>query len=473
MPKKLTTEEFIKRAREVHGDRYDYSKVEYIGAKTKVEIICPIHGSFWQIPFSHLQGFGCSKCAGKSKLTTEEFIAKARKIHGDKYDYSNVEYSNSNTKIEIICPEHGSFWQTPFSHLQGHGCPKCANLLNANKRALTEIDFIEMAKDVHANKYDYSVVKYINNHTKVEIICTEHGSFCQTPASHLQGHGCPKCEGKYKQTTEEFIQSAMEIHGDKYNYDKVRYKNRHTKVEIICPEHGSFFQTPNSHLNGCGCPKCSATFKNTTDDFIQKARKTHGDKYSYSKVEYINSSTKVEIVCSTHGSFFQVPAMHLFGQGCPRCAKQGNSSNEENNLSSLLKNSFNIIKRNYNKDKRYPFLCDFYIPSEDLFIEYNGWWMHGREWYDGRKTISRNRIKEWSKKDSPQYKNSIETYAVKDVFKRQTARQNKLNYVVLWDTKDIDKWFELGCPDGHDYDYEYSWIKDDKERKEWIKTKKK
>ena len=123
--KKLSTEEWIQKAKKVHGDKYDYSKVKYYNAHTKVCIICPIHGEFWQTPASHLMGNACPKCGGKTKLNTDKFIHRAKEIHGDKYDYSKVEYINATTKVCIICPIHGEFWQTPAKHLSGKGCKKC------------------------------------------------------------------------------------------------------------------------------------------------------------------------------------------------------------------------------------------------------------------------------------------------------------------------------------------------------------
>lgn len=128
MSKKLTTEEFIQKARQVHGDKYDYSKTQYINARTKLEIICPKHGSFWQTPDNHLYHKKCSACAlEENRGTKEQFIEKARRIHGNKYDYSKIEYVNSNTPICIVCPEHGEFWQKPHNHLVGKGCRKCRN----------------------------------------------------------------------------------------------------------------------------------------------------------------------------------------------------------------------------------------------------------------------------------------------------------------------------------------------------------
>ena len=192
------------------------------------------------------------------KLTKEEFINRAKEIHGDKYDYSKVNYVNKRTKIEIICPIHGSFFQYPEVHIRGSGCPECGKKISKEKRKLTNEEIIEQFKKVHGNKYDYSKVNYVNIDTPVEIICPIHGSFFQSPYEHKNGANCPKCSGKEK-NTEKFIEEAKEIHGDKYDYSKVNYINAKEPVEIICPIHGAFLQPPNRHLFGSGCPKCNSS----------------------------------------------------------------------------------------------------------------------------------------------------------------------------------------------------------------------
>ena len=273
--KKITTEEFINRARKVHGNKYGYSKVEYKNAHTKVCIICPIHGEFWQIPNDHLNGCGCPKCKIDKitllkKGTTNTFIEKAKKVHGDKYDYSKVNYINAKTKICIICPVHGEFWQTPNKHLNGEGCRKCGIQNQSNSKKYTKKDFIERARKVHGNKYDYSKVEYINNKTKVCIVCPEHGEFWQTPNAHLQGQGCYKCF-RHVYDNKSFICESRKIHGNKYDYSKVAYKSLHNKVCIICPEHGEFWQEPSSHIHlKCGCPSCSQShLENDTYSFLK------------------------------------------------------------------------------------------------------------------------------------------------------------------------------------------------------------
>jgi hypothetical protein len=262
MCKRLTTVEFIERAKKIHGDKYDYSKVEYKGSDTKVTIICPEHGEFQQRAIDHSRGSGCSGCgkidrSNSKKLTTDKFIERARKVHGDKYDYSKVNYKHSRTKIIIRCPEHGEFEQMPGSHLRGATCPKCAIIKNANANRLTVEEFIKRSKKAHKDKYNYSQVKYNDANQKVCIICPTHGKFYQRAIDHMSGIGCSKCANNKKLTTEEFIERAKEIHGDKYDYNKVDYQNNHTKIIIMCPEHGEFQQRPLQHLDGSDCPKCA------------------------------------------------------------------------------------------------------------------------------------------------------------------------------------------------------------------------
>ena len=374
MPKKKTKEEFIKDAREKHGVKYDYSKVEYVNSKTKVCIICPEHGEFWQIPNSHLSGKGCSKCGGTCVLTKEEWIASARKVHGDKYDYSKVEYVNANTKVCIICPEHdhGEFWQRPADHTNGCGCTKCRNEANGERKRSSLSDFITKAREKHGDKYDYSKVNYVNCENKVCIICSnpEHGEFWQIPAYHLSGNGCPKCGGTCVLTKEDFITKARKKHKDKYDYSKVKYVNNATKVCIICsnPEHGEFWQTPTGHLSGKGCSKCGGNYVPSTKEWIASANKVHNGKYNYSKVKYVNAHAKITIHCPKHGEFLQTPNDHLNGNGCPKC-----------NLSHLERSVMNYLDEvgiTYDYQKRFKWLgrqsLDFYLPDYNVGIECQG-----------------------------------------------------------------------------------------------------
>ena len=193
LTKAYSTEQFIQKARAIHGSKYDYSKVEYQTTRKKVCIICPKHGEFWQTPNSHLVGKGCKKCANQHK-TTEQFIAEARKVHGDKYDYSKTIYEHHRKPITVICPIHGEFHPLPCNHLIGHICPKCASIEIGNKLRSTTEEFIEKARKIHGDKYDYSCTNYIHSMQKVDICCPKHGIFSVKPNDHLNGCGCASCQ---------------------------------------------------------------------------------------------------------------------------------------------------------------------------------------------------------------------------------------------------------------------------------------
>jgi protein-arginine kinase activator protein McsA len=303
MPKRLTTREFVEKARAAHGDRYDYSEVEYVNAITKVKIICPDHGGFWQIANTHARGSGCYDCGRKASsssqiLGVDLFISKAMLVHGDKYDYSEVEYKTGRKKVKIICPKHGAFWQTPNSHMRGVGCADCGGTKKLNTNL-----FISNARIVHGDKYDYSEVEYRKAREKVKIICPEHGAFWQTPNTHARGRGCYDCGQKAAKSLrilgiDSFISKAMLVHGDKYDYSEVEYKTGKKKVKIICPKHGAFWQTPDSHMRGVGCPCCGREIAGWTKTNWTKAAKKSNNFYGYKL--YL-------IVCKNENeSFFKV-----------------------------------------------------------------------------------------------------------------------------------------------------------------------
>lgn len=208
------------------------------------------------------------------RLTTEEFIKKANKIHNYKYDYSNVIYIKSRIKIKITCKIHGLFPQAPADHLRGQGCLKCSRENISKIKSSNTEEFIAKANLIHNNKYDYSKVDYVNNRTKVDIICNTHGEFKQTPSDHLGKKGCKKCSSSRSMSNkDEFVEKSIKIHQNKYDYSLVEYKNSMSKVQIICNSCNDIFsQKVNSHLNGQGCPKCN---------------KNHG----YKKSQWINSCT--------------------------------------------------------------------------------------------------------------------------------------------------------------------------------------
>lgn len=265
---------------------------------------------------------------------------------------------------------------------------------------MTTSDYIIKARQRHGNQYDYSKTQFIDKFTKVCITCPTHGDFFVLPHVHTRknGTGCPHCSLQKRTTSiDEFIKKAKLQHGDKYDYSKVKYKNNREKVCIICPEHGEFWQTPASHLMGKGCRVCACIKQSqrsslSINDFIKRAQKIHGDKYDYSKVNYINAKTKVCIICPEHGEFWQTPSNHLAGYGCHTCFK-GKSAKEiklKEILEAIFPNEEIIFQAHINWLKYQSF--DFYFPKYKLAIEYQGK-QHFMpiQYFGGKKTFNETR----------------------------------------------------------------------------------
>lgn len=194
--------QFVEEARAEHGDKYDYSLVNYQGAFKKIQIICPKHGIFEQIPDSHIRGCGCPKCKFDWHVVTEEeFLNRVKEKFGDKFDLSKMNYIDYTTPITIICPIHGEFEMTPQALVNcDNGCPECGKMVQVMKRSDTTESFIEKARKVHGDKYDYSLVQYVHSKIPVKIICPKHGIFEQKPVNHLVGKGCPYCANSKGET---------------------------------------------------------------------------------------------------------------------------------------------------------------------------------------------------------------------------------------------------------------------------------
>ena len=350
------------------------------------------------------------------KLTNKEFIIKANKVHNNKYDYSKVNYINNHSKVVISCLIHGNFEQKPNHHLSGQGCRMCAG----NNFKSTKEEFILKSNKIHNNKYDYSKVIYTGNKDKVKIICIEHGIFEQKPNHHLSGQGCKICSGKDR-THEQLILEFKKIHNDKYDYSLIDYSSPTKKIKIICKEHGLFYQLAISHIRGYGCCKCSGKNKLTTQEFIKKAEKIHGEKYDYSLVDFKNNKTKVKIICQEHGIFEQRPNCHLNGKSCKLCVE----SKGEKKIRVLLNNlniKFESQKKfsnciNPKTNRKLSF--DFYLPDYNTCIEYDG--RQHFEYYH-------------------RFKNNLDEYLFRDNVKNNYTKQNNITLLRIPYTKfnDID-----------------------------------
>jgi len=337
------------------------------------------------------------------KLTTEEFIEKVRKIHGDNYEYPE-KYINSTTKMKIICPFHGVFFQTPNKHLQGQKCKYCSKSLHIR-------DYINQVNNIHNNYYLYNNINYINTKTDIIVTCPKHGDFIINANHHLKGYGCPLCNKGSYLTTKTFIIKALEIYGDSFSYEKTNYINNKTKMTVTCSKHGDFQVTPYNFFKGHTCIKCHFEKKFDNDYFLEKARLKHNDLYDYPE-KYINSITKIKIICKKHGAFYQKPNDHLQGHGCPICK---NSKGEQNVRKFLLEKNINFKQQKKFKDckdkKELPF--DFYLPDYNLCVEYDGI-QHFKEkdFFGGKKGLKK--IQKHDKiKNQHCYKNNIGLLRIK------------------------------------------------------------
>lgn len=259
---------FLSKAREVWGDRWDYSNTKYVRATQPIIIECPKHGPFSQVPSSHLRGnVGCRQCSSW-KMSPEDFLNRATQVWGDRWDYSLVHYINTSTKVKILCPLHGEFEQTPKKHLLGSvGCPRC------NGQRMDTSLFISKAKKVWGDRWDYSKVTYQRSSQPVRIVCPDHGEFEQRPNNHLSGSvGCRGCNvgtSGTRVTTEEFIEHATQVWGDRWDYSTTSYTDSKSPLAVTCPDHGEFVQPADSLLAGrIGCKACQPVGTSAGEDSL-------------------------------------------------------------------------------------------------------------------------------------------------------------------------------------------------------------
>lgn len=434
MAKRLTTEEFIERARRVHGDLYDYSLVEYKNTRSKVSILCEKHDFvFNQIAQLHLSGNGCKYCGAerggkKNKMTKDRFISKANLIHGGKYSYELVDYVDRITPIKIKCFEHGEFSQRPMDHLSKHGCKQCGiNKMKANSRINFD-EFVDKARKVHGNKYKYFKEFYNGFLQQSKFLCGKHGYFSATPKQHCRKvcvcpacrsedgfkrkiwnkfggtfkynwdnylnigdeilvtcdeHGefsikperflvlkygcveCSKCYGpkKLRKYKDYFVKIANKTHNNKYDYSLVPEDCRQLDlVKIICPSHNEFLQKIGPHAYGLGCQKCSNSKPVTFNEFSKRAKDKHGDKYDYSEAKYTNYKKEITIICPKHGRFLQKPNQHIIGNGCQKCGMEISGLKQRTGTEKFIKraNEIHGERYKYNKVK--------YITAKDKVI---------------------------------------------------------------------------------------------------------
>lgn len=379
MYKQYFLERALKRPNSTQ-ESYNYHLVpETFLATDDVAIECIRHGVFQQRAASHLHGSGCPKCGEEKSsngraISTEDFIERSKKIFGSKFGYEKTEYVRGKKLLTLTCDVHGDIVLSAYQHLNTkYGCLLCGVNEDLKRREKKVWDDVRKR---YGEKYDYSRISFKNVLEKVEIICPQHGSFFQDLYSHsFRGNECPNCSrDKRRVTLSEFVKRSREIHGTRYNYDKVSFKTTASEITITCPKHGDWTQRVQSHLSGNGCKKCFLEENILSAEvFIDNAREVHGDKYDYSKVVYRGNKIPVEIICPTHGSFLKKPNSHISSRsGCQLCQE----SKGEVAVEVFLK-KYGIPHLREYRIKPHLYRFDFYLPETNLFIEF-----HGKQHYE-------------------------------------------------------------------------------------------
>ena len=353
-------------------------------------------------------------------------------VHGDLYDYSLVKYKSTKEKVNIICKTHGVFLQSPEKHMhRKQGCPECGKLKRQEVYKISQEEILTRFKNSHGDRYNYSLVKYQDLHSKVEIICNVHGSFPQTPNSHQRGNGCPKCATKVRtHTLEIFLKELPQHIKDTYDLSLIEsYIDSTTTVKVICKEHGEFESTPSSLKRGHGCRKCARTLVGEQNrlvysEIVERANTIHNNKFKYSFIPNYKSNKDLwTIECPVHGIFEQAVVSHLRGNGCKQCAVESTCSEKEQQLADFINLLGYKVIRNYRPQWMMGLELDIYLPNENVAIEYNGATYHHS-----------------SKKTSIEfYKNSAKPeYYHKD--KYELCKQNQVSLIHIFDFEDLSVW---------------------------------
>lgn len=342
---KLTTEEWVTRARAVHGDRYDYSQVAYVNAVTKVSIVCRVHGAFSIRPGNHIHSAGgCKECAKESisvanKVYTTDSFIEACKAKSPELDYSFVTcYPGSWGKVTVVCPVHGRMEKTAANLLQGSGCARC----KGGQPRKGKQYFLDRFQAAHGDRYDYSALpESFTANDKVPVICREHGEWQVLVCGHAAGSGCPVCFGRGRWNTQTFKIECQRRYPH-LDFSKAVYTGIVCRVEVVCPKHGGFTAVAGELLRdrkkrigkgGFACKHCAHEgqfgSRLSKQTWLSRFVKHHGDLYDYSLLpDTIITHEKIDIICRKHGAFSILPHNHKKAGGCPKCIGRHRTTEE-------------------------------------------------------------------------------------------------------------------------------------------------
>ena len=393
----ITTEQWIEKARKVHGQKYDYSKTKYLNAKVKVIVTCPDHGDFEINPSNHIQPSlkrGCKGCSGgkfsnwdnaQKRLSQDSFIKRVSYAAPLNLDFSKAIYRGLKKTVTVVCKLHGEFEAWPSNLFSGQNCSECASAIGGKKRRLSSKDIKERITQRFGKKYiiDQSSIKMATE--PVRLKCSKHGWFDGLIGNLISSSGCPKCT--HEKTTilrsrsqtlskEKLIARFRSIHGNFYDYSKTEPEGTQSSVLINCKKHGEFPQRVYSHLEGKGCPSCGAERKIadarlSQGEIYARLSKINGGIFIYPPNCGLDLKEKIPIICREHGIFYQPLRIHLKGNGCSECSQSLGAKR----VSQWLRNHEVIYEVEFKipaGDKGLPLRADFFLPEHNLFIEYDG-----------------------------------------------------------------------------------------------------
>ncbi len=438
MSKKKTKEQFIQEAKTIHGDKYDYSLVEYINSHTKTVFICKRHNEkFYQTPNDHLHcSNGCNKCKNEVKRnnfskTKEHFIQESKEKFGDVYDFSKTKYINNNTKVYIYCKKcNQELFIIPKDFLRrGHKClvkkEEVVNKKEAN-RIKRQNSFLERLNKKYNNKFDTSEVYYTTNKDKVTLTCKDCGYKNKYRPDMLLAtrtvRGCSECErldkiNRNKNTQEEFLKKAK--NNTKLDLSKGKYIGSDKPYLAICKKCGyNFFIKSNRIILGQGCPKCNGR-ERTTEEAVKILKYIYKDQYDFSRFNYINSTKKSWVKCNKHNEWFLESFHSLKTNKKRKCCRKEWQSNANLYIKDLLDNWKIDNKPEYIfKDCKYikDLKFDFYIPQKNIVIEYQGEW----HYFD--------------------FKNNLKIQQIRDQIKRDYCKSHNITEIEIpyWDFNNIE-----------------------------------
>lgn len=365
----------------------------------------------------------------RAKITTDIYIDRAKSIHGDRYDYSKVDYVNMHTHVTIVCKVHGEFIQNPQLHLKGSGCPICGQ--EKYKQTLIEKYGVDNPMKLK------SIAQKMSTTVKSKSEDEKDASLKKRKSTNLKRYGFESAS-----QNPEIIAKIQKSIFENNDIDEIKAKIEKTCLERYGSKTFLSSDYAREKIKETNIEKYNGPAPMCSDEIKQKTSETVKERYGVESIMMVD-----EVVQKIHQSKV---ANNTYGV-----------SSVEENMYFRLCDLFGSddVERQY-KSKVYPFSCDFYIKSRDMYIEFNGLWTHGKKWFNENEPRFTKIVELWKSKNTKYYDNAVDVWTIKDVNKRKVAKQNNLNYLVFWlnDLKDFDLWVACGCPDGRDYISEYSWL---------------